>query len=495
MNKITKENKKDFIILFIITCIIFLPFLTGHYATDTYNVANVGYNKYALNWSLTDGRIFMAAITLIAGKLKISIEAFSFITLILGLVVSVISVLYIKNIVNRYKKTKSKYEDIIVTIISYFTIFNFMYIEIMYFVESFVIAVSVLLYIIAADILVKKEKNYIIKSLLVIITATLFYQGSIGMYFITVLLISILRNKNNIKEIFLDVVKSGIIAFIGVCINMVFVKIIEKLYGTEQIRLNTINMIIPNIIRIIQNTPEVLVYTCRLFPPFVYLVFSLGIIEILAFHKDNKEKTISIILKAIAIFLMGIFSASIIYVLAFTSFNTGRMRISMGATIGMLFILVYTETTIFEKKNVYLYLLTTMVIGYSIITIIDMEYLMFSHKKVNAMEKQEVEIINNYIDEYEKETGIKVTKISKIHIPGKTEEAYYAEVKNRSTFTCKATRSALAADAVVKYLSGRNLKKVTSIEDGKIEIVKEKTKENNGYCCIGDTFYIEIYML
>ena len=55
---------------------------------------------------------------------------------------------------------------------------------------------------------------------------------------------------------------------------------------------------------------------------------------------------------------MGIFSASIIYVLAFTSFNTGRMRISMGATIGMLFILVYTETTIFEKKNVYLYLLT-----------------------------------------------------------------------------------------------------------------------------------------
>ena len=46
MNKITKENKKDFIILFIITCIIFLPFLTGHYATDTYNVANVGYNKY-----------------------------------------------------------------------------------------------------------------------------------------------------------------------------------------------------------------------------------------------------------------------------------------------------------------------------------------------------------------------------------------------------------------------------------------------------------------
>lgn len=355
MSKITKENKKDFIILFIITCIIFLPFLTGHYATDTYNVANVGYNKYALNWSLTDGRIFMAVITLIAGKLKMSIEVFSFITLILGILVSIISVLYIKNIINRYKKIENKYQNIIVTIISYFTIFNFMYIEIMYFVESFVIAISVLLYIIAADVLVKKEKNYIIKSLLIIIIATLFYQGSIGMYFITVLLISILKNKNNLKEIFLDVVMSGIIALIGVCINMLIVKLIEKIYGTEQVRLDNINKVIPNIIRILQNTPKVLVYTCRLFPPFLYLIFSLGIIEILAFYKDDKKKTISIVLKALAIFVMGIFSASIIYVLAFTSFSTGRMRISMGATIGMLFILVYTETTIFEKKNTYLY--------------------------------------------------------------------------------------------------------------------------------------------
>lgn len=66
MNKINKKNILTFSIIFIITCIIFFPFLEGHYATDTYNVANVGYQNYAIKWSLNDGRIFMFLITSLA---------------------------------------------------------------------------------------------------------------------------------------------------------------------------------------------------------------------------------------------------------------------------------------------------------------------------------------------------------------------------------------------------------------------------------------------
>ena len=59
MKKITREEIITYIIIFVITCIIFIPFLIGHYATDTYNVINIGYEKYAIEWSLNDGRIFI----------------------------------------------------------------------------------------------------------------------------------------------------------------------------------------------------------------------------------------------------------------------------------------------------------------------------------------------------------------------------------------------------------------------------------------------------
>ena len=49
-----------FIIILMITCTIYAPLLMGHYATDTYNIINVGYTRYAIEWSLKDGRIFMS---------------------------------------------------------------------------------------------------------------------------------------------------------------------------------------------------------------------------------------------------------------------------------------------------------------------------------------------------------------------------------------------------------------------------------------------------
>ena len=45
LKKYVEQNKMNiiiFIIILIITCIIFIPFLIGHYATDTYNIYNLG---------------------------------------------------------------------------------------------------------------------------------------------------------------------------------------------------------------------------------------------------------------------------------------------------------------------------------------------------------------------------------------------------------------------------------------------------------------------
>ena len=58
-----KQRTKNlilFFILFVITGVVFWNYVSMHYATDTYNIMNIGYEKYAINNSLSDGRILVS---------------------------------------------------------------------------------------------------------------------------------------------------------------------------------------------------------------------------------------------------------------------------------------------------------------------------------------------------------------------------------------------------------------------------------------------------
>jgi len=161
--KVHKNDLICFIIIFPITLLIFFNFITMHYAGDTYHIMNTDYKTYAINRSLNDGRLFMYLIDLFAYSIHLPITAFVIITLLLALVISCIAVILLKNIVSKYKNTENKYLKGFVLLISYFTIFNFMYIENMYFVECIVMAASLLFHIISADTLVSRKKHYLLK--------------------------------------------------------------------------------------------------------------------------------------------------------------------------------------------------------------------------------------------------------------------------------------------------------------------------------------------
>ena len=204
MKKISKKDIITYLITFLLTCIVFLPLLTGHYASDSYNIYNLGYHDYAIRYSLNDGRIFMSILGLIADKINISINLFIFITLFCALLISNIAVIKLSKIIKKYKQPTNIFQEIIVMIISYITIFNFMYLENMYFVECIVMAASILLFLTSADILVEKNSKYLIKSLTLASLGVMFYQGTVGMFFTLVCLFTILRNKNNIKQMIID---------------------------------------------------------------------------------------------------------------------------------------------------------------------------------------------------------------------------------------------------------------------------------------------------
>lgn len=169
-----------------------------HYATDTYNIIDRGYEEYGIKCSLNDGRIFMCTISLIANFLHIPINSYIISLTFLAILTSCLSVILLKNIVEGYKKTKNVFEEIILTVICFTIIFNFMFLENMQFAECFVMSISILLYIIAADVLTKREKMHILKATILVVLGILFYQGTLGFFIVMTLVFSLIKKENKL---------------------------------------------------------------------------------------------------------------------------------------------------------------------------------------------------------------------------------------------------------------------------------------------------------
>lgn len=490
MKKINKKNIITFTIIFIITCIVFMPFLTGHYATDTYNIANIGYKEYAIKWSLKDGRVFMAIIALLANMVNLPIEAYTFITLFIALIISNISVIVLKNIVEKHKKPQNWIQEVTLTVISYITIFNFMYLENMYFVESIAMAISILLFMISANSIVEKNKNYIFKSLMLTILGVICYQGTIGMIFAFIILFTILKNKNNVKQIFIDLIKCGVIALISVLINIAIVKIIGNCLNIKQNRLGSVSNIFNNIKRIIVTMPFILQNTCNLFPKNMFLIFlSILTIILVIYHERYLNEKNGILYKYVLIVFMAIVGSCITYVLTLTSFYTGRLRNSIGALIGIIFIFLFVETSIFEKevKEKVLKVVTYIIlIFFVVVNIINYEYIMLKHKSMNMFEKKQVQEIEEYVKQYESDTRIDVTKIIKLP----PEKVTYGEDEN--DITRNALKTNWAADGVINFYTKRNLETVR-LNEGDAKRYKESGDRSLEYQCIDDVLYVKVY--
>ena len=148
--RLKSEKKKvlEFLIILILSLIICNGFLRMHYTTDTYKITDEGYINYAIKWSFKDGRPIMFVLLLICEFIKIPIGVTNFIFTLAGIIISCISTIIIKNIILNLKSTNSIKNEKIVLLLSYLVIFNFMYIEAIYFLEIIIISLSILLYVI-----------------------------------------------------------------------------------------------------------------------------------------------------------------------------------------------------------------------------------------------------------------------------------------------------------------------------------------------------------
>lgn len=407
-----KEKKRNliiYLILILITIIMCFPYLTEHYSSDDYTIIGYGYYKYGIEKFLNDGRVFSSVITLLAGYWNLPIKVFIQGLFYIGILISCLCVIKIKNIITKIKPEKNLKETVLVLGISYCIIFNFMYLENMYFAEIPIMALGILLFIKSSEKLV--ESKYL-KSLAYLIIGELCYQGTINFFITFTFLLLIIKNKGIDKEVIKKVIISGLFCLISVGINLIQIKICGKIFGLEQSRLGGIQKIPGNIIYIMLHIGNVLTDTCDFFPKYGFLIFLL-ILYITTFIYDLvKIKEYSNSFNLLLISIVAIFSSVAINIVSLSSFGLGRMVFSIGALIGLIFMYLYCSTNIFGESKIFKYFLLFALSIYIVMNFLNYTLQMYCNKKANEMDKEEALQVNEYILEYEKNNNIEVKNIA-----------------------------------------------------------------------------------
>lgn len=496
-NKIKSGNtlviyKKDiisFIIIFVIACITLIGFFPMHYATDTYNIINIGYEEYMMNNSLKDGRIVMAILVFIANVFNMPIEIWIPILLVLAVIISCISVIILRNTILSYKPAKNKWVEVIVLLIAYCTIFNFMYLENLYFAECAVMALSVFAYMLSAKNIVKR---HYVRAILLAMLGVVSYQGTIGTIIVMAMLFTFLENMERekyVKYIILDIIKTIVIMLFVAIAELLLIKGICYFTGMTGDRTQDINSIINNLKYILNNFMRVIINTGGMLNDgsFITLLTIVSVLATILFIMYS-EKTVENLVELILIIVVALASSFIASAMSLSGFNSARIRFTIGALIGVLFVLMYCKSKLFEKVEAPEIIFSFLVIAYMIINIYTYFSITTQHKITNEFEKIEAERIVTEIEEYENENTIVVDKICTIK---KNDNNYKLESsKNSCVLTCIATRCEWGVKGAIQYYEGRKLEQVDSNYIDK----KEFDLSEKQYACIGDTLYINVSM-
>lgn len=488
-----KEKKINLIIYFIlilITIIMCFPYLTEHYSSDDYTIIGYGYYKYGIEKFLNDGRVFSSVITLLAGYWNLPIKVFIQGLFYIGILISCLCVIKIKNIITKIKPEKNIKETIFILGISYCIIFNFMYLENMYFAEIPIMALGILLFIKSSKKLV--ESKYL-KSLAYLIIGELCYQGTINFFITFTFLLLIIKNKGIDKEVIKKVIISGLFCLISVGINLIQIKICGKIFGLEQSRLGEIQKIPANITYIMLHIGDLLTNTCNFFPKYGFLIFLL-ILYITTFIYDLvKIKEYSNSFNLLLISIVAIFSSVAINIVSLSSFGLGRMVFSIGALIGLIFMYLYCSTNVFSESKFFKYFLLFVLSIYIVMNFLNYTLQMYCNKMANEMDKEEALQVNEYILEYEKNNNIEVKNIAFTYDKNIT---WNYNLFFDTSYTSRALMVWWCNIDAINYYTGRKLETVQMDKDIYYTYFKDKDwdkLDKEQFVFKGDTVFYCVY--
>lgn len=488
MMKIAKEKNVTFLILLILSCLLYSIFLSGYFSGDTYDkFIALGYKEYAFNYSFYDGRIVMGLICIVADILNVNIKFFYITLLAMAIIISTKTVMKIIEIVEDKKEAKGKLQYVFLVMIAYLYIFNFMTIDNMRFAECFIMALSIWFYILSAENLIIR-RNWK-KGFLYCMIGIFSYQGTINMLFITIVLLLLLVKKTSLKEI-----SKHLLIFIGIVIisgllNVVFMKIVANYVNSVQSSRISLD-ILTNIASNLKYITYLLFNTIDLFPSGIYAIFITITLLITYVYSIKKRQIKPFILMIVLIFMSIISSLALLFIYDYgICTENGRIFGSIGASFSAMWLYLYINTDIVENKDTLQLMSTVLVIMYFILNGINTLYITYLYKEGNRIDEQLAKQIEQKIEEYER-NGENEIKYIAVYYTNETileEEQQY----DKKTITKSMKLMGSFDDNTLKVYTNinPNLEKVY-FEDEIIEtyfkIEEEKVK------CIGNTVYVVI---
>ncbi len=478
-----KKNIILFMIIMILSLIILCFFVTGYYSIDTYRIWSQGYIDYALKDAyIRDGRLFSALIFVIIGLLNPTILTMYIINIMIAIMILSICVIQIYHLIERYKKIESVKSKIITFMISYTYIFNFLIVDVLKFIDSFVIATSMLLFIIAIKKMIIEKKNKL--GCLLTILGVICYQGTIPVYIATAILITLLENKKVNKEYFKKILPCAISIIIASILSVIIVTLVPVITDMNMsIRMENIDYI-SEIERNLISMSKILFETFYMFLPYTWIEIAI-VILVLSIIYGIKKKNIKQSIYVLIIFMVYIASLFVIFPIEYILLHP-RLAMTLGQTISAMLIYIYCTNFEKEKTNTYEKIIAGITIIYFIITLVSIMKSTYEYKLGNKIDEEFSKKIENEIVELEKQ-GIEIHKIGiRYAVNDKKNREYEKLVFEQSTYL-----KGLYTVTLHEFYTGRTL---TSVQDFTEELEKKyfqnPSEEELQFKNIDDVLYI-----
>ena len=478
-----KLQKRENVILYIITVLLtminYIAFLRGYFSTDTPKILDFGYDWYAYNYSLYDGRLLMFLIVILANTIQIGIKQYYIILLIISILISSISVIKIYKIITKIKPTNKKILKLLVFIVCYCYIFHFMNIDNFRWIECIIMSISILLYILAAEKIILKDKP--ILGTVLCLLGIICYQGTINMFITTsVLFMLIQTSKLNRKYILKYMVYLTISLTLVIGIDAIIIKILQN--NIQSIQTDRVNLnVISNLMNNIKMLPNLVFNNLKMYPKYIYLCF---ITTFLFFgylyeikNKDMKKFFLGILL--IIVCYISCLMLSTIYPDMLWNYNS-RVCGAVGSAISAYILFFYTNTNIFEIK-IYKQIGIVIVIFYFITIIANTQYMTIKYRNDNEIDEEFANQIVSQIEKYEQETDKKITKMAINYI--------IDEKLHNKEFETQCQKTLATFDCIhVKLYTSKELERIIFDDEVKEKYFKE---QNDKMLCIDDTIYVQ----
>lgn len=452
-----KKNIIVFIISVVLSVIILCFFVTGYYSIDTHRIYSQGYIDYATKDAyIRDGRLFSALIFVLIGLINPEMIIVYIINIMIAIMILSVCVIQIYHLIERYKKLESIKSRIIAFMLSYTYIFNFLIVDVLKFIDSFVIATSILLFIIAIKKIVIEKKNKI--GFLLTVLGIICYQGTIPVYIATAIFITLLENKKINKEYFKTIMPCAISIFVAALLSVVIVNLVPIITKMEMT--NRITGVDPKecIQKNLMNLNSIIFYSFYMFPSYAWIGISLLIICISSV-KGIRKKKIQFSINVLFIFMT--FIGSLLVLLPIQNFwEAPRATLVLGQVISAM--LIYIYCTNFEEKqmNTYQKIIVGIIVIYFILTLISVMSSTYQYKLGNLIDKEFSEKLENEFVGLEKQ-GIEIHKIGIRYAQNDKKNTQYSPLTYEQSDYLRGTYSV----SWHEYYTGRKLISVQDFTD------------------------------